>query len=72
MISPEKPQCDEPTWVLCTTRYRIFQDLLLIEENDTDGDQWNVFVISSEDLNVMNQSWVLIVEGCEGRKDIAQ
>ena len=63
MISPEKPQCDEPTWVLCTTRYRIFQDLVLIEENGTDGDQWNVFVISSEDLERDEPTWVLIVEG---------
>ena len=63
MISLEKPQCHGPTWVLCTTRYRIFQDLVLTEENDTDGDQWNVFVISSEDLERDEPTWVVIVEG---------
>ena len=63
MISPEKPQRDEPTWVPCTTRDRTFQDLVLIEENVTDGNQWNVFVIRPEDLERDELTWVVIVEG---------
>ena len=41
----------------------FFKILFSLKKNDTDGDQWNVFVISSEDLERDEPTWVVIVEG---------
>ena len=45
------------------TQHRIFQDVVFIQEDAIDGDQWNVSVIRSEEPQSDEPTWVLIVEG---------
>merc|ERR1719323_1670298 len=43
-----------------TTPHRIFQDLVLIQEDVSNGHQWNLFVISPEERQSDQPTWVPI------------
>ena len=50
-------------WVMKMTTARIMQDLVLIEEDVSDGHQWNVSVISPEEPQRDQPTWVPIDNG---------
>ena len=52
--------------------HRIFQDLVLIQNDVSDGHQWNVSVISPEEPQRDQPTWVPIDKGWRRRKNIAQ